>query len=55
MTRADMQVWADAYDKEYHGFKELNASKIDRPEPGVEIHDTLTRLEHIEDKGTFFK
>jgi hypothetical protein len=55
MSRDDKQEWAEAYDKEYRGFKERNAFKIVRPKPGVKIHDTLTRLEYKEDNGTFLK
>jgi hypothetical protein len=52
MSREDRQSWAEAYDKEYRGFKERNAFKIIRPEKGIIIHDTLTRLdsEYKEDK-----
>jgi hypothetical protein len=54
MSREDWQSWAEAYDKEYCGFKECNAFKMVRPEKGtsIKIHDTLTRLE---DNGTFLK
>ncbi len=31
MTREDRQSWAEAYDKEYCGFKEPNAFNIVRP------------------------
>ncbi len=59
MSREDRQSWAEAYDKEYHasdrGFKERNAFKIIRPEKGIKIHNTLTRLEYKEDNGTFLK
>ena len=55
MSREDRQSWAEAYDKEYSGFKERNAFKIIRPEKCIKIHDTLTRLEHKEDSGTFLK
>jgi hypothetical protein len=54
MSRADWQAWAEAYDKEYGGFKEC-AFKIVRPEKGIKIHDTLTKLEYKEDNGIFLK
>ena len=43
------QDWAEAYDKEYRGFMERKAFKVVRPEKGIKIHDTLTRLEYKED------
>ncbi len=52
MSREDRQSWAEAHDKEYSGFKERNAFKIIRPEKGIKMHDTLTRLEYKEDNGT---
>ena len=55
MSREDKQEWAEAFDKEYRGFKERNAFKVVRPKPGVKILDTLTRLEYKEDNGTFQK
>jgi hypothetical protein len=55
MSREGLQSWAEAYDKEYRGFKERNAFKIVRPEKGIKIHDTLTRLEYKEDNVTFLK
>jgi hypothetical protein len=50
MSGEDLQSSAEAYYKEYHGFKEHNTFKIVRPEKGFKIHDTLTRLEYKEDK-----
>ena len=38
MSREDLQSWAEAYDKEYCGFKERYAFKIIRPEKGIKIH-----------------
>jgi hypothetical protein len=55
MSRDDKQEWAEAYNKEYQGFKERNAFKVVRPDKGIRIHDTLTRLEYKEDNGTFLK
>jgi len=55
MSREDKQDWAEAYDKEYRGFMERKAFKVVRPEKGIKIHDTLTRLEYKEDNGTFLK
>ncbi len=53
MSREDKQDWAEACDKEYRGFMERKAFKVVRPEKGLKIHDTLTRLEYKEDNGTF--
>ena len=55
MSCEDKQDWAEAYDKEYRGFMERNAFKVVRPEKGIKVHDTLTRLEYKEDNGTFLK
>ncbi len=55
MSRAELQAWDEAYHKEYCRFKERNAFKIIYPEQGIKIHNTLTRLEYKEDKGTLFK
>ncbi len=55
MSRDDKQEWAEAYNKEYQDFKERNAFKVLRPDKGIRIHDTLTRLEYKEDNGTFLK
>ena len=55
MSREDKQDWAEAYDKEYRGFMERKAFKVVRPEKGIKVHDTLTRLEYKEDNGTFLK
>ncbi len=55
MSRDDKQEWAEAYNKEYQGFKERNALKVVRPDKGIRIHDALTRLEYKEDDGTFLK
>ena len=48
MSREDKQDWAEAYDKEYRGFMERNAFKVVRPEKGIKIHDTLTRIHGIQ-------
>ena len=57
MSREDKQDWAEAYDKEYRGFMERKAFnlKVVRPEKGIKVHDTLTRLEYKEDIRTFLK
>ena len=55
MSREDRQEWAEAYAKEYRGFMERDAFKVVRPEKGIKIHDTLTRLEYKEENGTFLK
>ena len=40
---------------EFLGFQQREVFKVVRPEPGVRIHDTLTRLEYKEDNGEFLK
>jgi hypothetical protein len=55
MSRDDKQKWAEAYNKEYQGFKGRNAIKVVRPEKGIRIHDALTRLEYKEDKTMGFE
>ena len=55
MSREDKQEWAEAYNKEYQGFMERKAFRVVRPEKGIRIHDTLTRVEYKEDNGTFLK
>jgi hypothetical protein len=54
-SRDDKQEWAEAYNKEYQGFKEQNTSMAVCPDKGIRIHNTLTRLEYKEDNGTFLK
>jgi hypothetical protein len=51
MSQDDKQEWAEAYNKEYQGFKELDAFKAVRPDKAIRIHDTLTRLEYKEANG----
>jgi hypothetical protein len=51
----DRQAWADAYDLEYLGFVERGVLKVVETEPGVRIHDTITRLEYKEDICDFLK
>ena len=55
MKALDTQAWAEAYNSEYQGFVERGVFKIVKPEPGVKIHDTITRLEYKEDNGDFLK
>jgi hypothetical protein len=55
MAALDSQAWAAAYNSEYVGFKEREVFKVVKPEPGVKILDTLTRLEYKEDNGEFIK
>ena len=55
MKALDKQAWAAAHNSEYLGFKQQKVFKIVKPEPGVRIHDTLTRLEYKEDNGEFLK
>ena len=40
---------------EYLGFIERGVFKVVKPEPGVRIHDTITRLEYKEVNGDFLK
>ena len=46
MRRTDRQEWAEAYDKEFQGFKEHGTLKAVRPVPGVKILGTTTRTEY---------
>ena len=55
MKALDKQAWAAAYNSEYLGFKQREVFKIVKPEPGAQIHDTLTRSEYKEDNGEFLK
>jgi hypothetical protein len=55
MKALDKQAWAAAYNSEYLGFQQREVFKIVKPEQGVQIHDTITRLEHKEDIGEFLK
>ena len=55
MSREDKHDWAEAHDKEYRGFMERKAFKAVRPEKGIKVHDTLTRLDYKEDNGTFLQ
>ncbi len=55
MKALDKQALAAAYNSEFVGFQQLKVFKVVRPEPGVKIHDTLTRLEYKEENGEFFK
>jgi hypothetical protein len=45
MKALDKQAWAAACNLEYLGFKQQEVFKVVKPEPGVRIHDTITRLE----------
>ena len=55
MSREDKQDWAEAYDKKYRGFMERKEFKVVRPEKGIKVHDTLTRLEYKEDNVPFLE
>ena len=46
MPRTDRQEWAEAYDKEYQGFKEHGILKLVRQVPGVKILGTTTCTEY---------
>ncbi len=48
MKALDKQAWSAAYNSKYLGFKQQEVFKVVKPEPGVWIHDTLTRLEYKE-------
>jgi hypothetical protein len=51
----DKPGWVEAYNLEYLGFVEQGVSKVVKPEPGVRIHNTITKLEYKEDNGDFLK
>jgi hypothetical protein len=53
MKALDKQAWAEAYNSEYLGFVERGVFKVVKPEPGVKINNTITRLEYKEDNGDF--
>jgi hypothetical protein len=53
MKAHDKQARAPAYNSKYLGFKQRYVFKVVRPEPGVRIHDTLTRLKYKEDDVEF--
>ncbi len=55
MKALDKQAWAAAYNSEFFGFQLRKVFKVVLPEPGVTIHDTLTRLEYSEDNGESLK
>ncbi len=55
MKALDKQALAAAYTSEFLGFLQRKVFKVVRPESGVKIHDTLTRLEYNEDNGEFLK
>ena len=55
MKALDKQAWAAASNSGYLGFKQREVFKIVKPEPGVRIHDILTRLEYKEDNCEFLK
>jgi hypothetical protein len=46
---------AEEYEKEYRELMEQNAFNVIRPEKGIKIHDTLTRLGYKKDNRTFLK
>jgi hypothetical protein len=46
MRRTDRQEWAEAFDKEYKGFKEHGTLNVVRPVPGIKILGTTTRPEY---------
>ena len=55
MKALDKQAWAAAYNSESLGFRQREVFKLVKQEPGVRIHDTLTRLECKEDNGEFLE
>ncbi len=55
MKALDKQAWAAAYNFEFVGFQQRKVFKVVKPEPGMKIHDTLTRLEYKEDNCEFLK
>jgi hypothetical protein len=55
MKALDTQAWTAAYNLEYLGFQQQGVFKIIKPVQGVQIHYTITRLEHKEDNGEFLQ
>ena len=55
MKALDKQAWVAAYNSDFVGFQQRKVFKLVRPEPGVKVHDTLTRLEYKEDNCEFLK
>ena len=55
MTALDKQAWTAAYNSDHLGFQQREVFKVVKPNHGVRIHDTLTRLEYKEDNGEFLK
>jgi hypothetical protein len=55
MKALDKQAWAAAFNSEFLGFQQRKVFKVVKPEPGVKIHYTLTRLEYKEDNSEFLK
>ncbi len=55
MKALDKQAWAAGYNSEFVRFQQRKVFKVVRPEPGLKIHDTLTRLEYKEDNVEFLK
>ena len=46
MKALDKQAWAAPYNSEFLGFPQREVFKVVRPEPGVRIDETLTKLEY---------
>ena len=53
MEALDPQAWPAAYYSEYLRFKQREIFKVVQLEPGVKIHDTITRLKYKEDNDEF--
>ena len=55
MSRPDNQEWAEAYQKEYLGFKERGVFATVVPPKGAKILGTTTRLDYKIDNGLLTK
>ncbi len=58
MRREDLELWAEAYDKEYQGFVHHGTVKVARPPPGAKILGALgttARTEYKVVNGAFQK
>ncbi len=55
MSRPDNQEWAEAYQKEYLGFKERGVFATVVPPKGAKILGTTTRLDYKIDDGVLTK
>ncbi len=47
MQREELQVWAEAYNKEYQGFIKQGCLEIARPEKGAKVLDTIMHADKV--------